>query len=342
MKMLWPCMKMLALLSLICQLAGNGWAQTHSSFDKGSGGSGQGYPMKTVRLLVPTSPGSGFDVIGRIIAGGLTEVFGQQVIVENRAGAAANVGAEAAARAPADGYTLLEVSATHVVNRSLYRNLSYDLVRDFAPVTQLASSPSVVVVHPSLPVKSIDDLVKLAKAKPGAIDYASTGVGSATFMPAELFKAMAGVNLVHVPYRGGGEAVTAVISGEVSVYFAPFATALPQIRQGRLRPLAVTTATRLSLLPEYPTVAESGYPGYEATNWYGIVVPAKTPKDIIATIHAAVAEVLKKPTVSRRLADLGYIIIGDQPEQFAAHIKSEIEKVGRILRELRLTPDESR
>ena len=322
MKLLGLCAKSIALLGLICQVSAGGWAQS--------------YPVKTVKLLVPTSPGSGFDVIGRIVAGGLSEVFGQQVIVENRVGAAANIGAEAAARAPADGYTLLEISATHVVNRSLYRNLPYDLVRDFAPVTQLATSPSVVVVHPSLPVKSIGDLVKLAKAKPGALNYGSTGVGSATFLAAELFKAVADVNLVHVPYRGGGEALTAVVSGEVPVYFAPFATAAPQIQHGRLRPLAMTGAARLSLFPAYPTVAEAGYPGYESSNWYGIVAPAKTPKDTIATIHAAVVEVLKKPTVSKRLSDLGYIIVGDQPEQFAAHIKSEIEKLGKILRDLRV------
>lgn len=303
-----------------------------------AGGSGwaQSYPAKPVRLVVPTSAGSGFDVIGRIVAGGLTDVFGQQVIVENRVGAAANIGAEFVARAAADGYTLLEISATHVVNRSLYRNLQYDLLRDFAPVTQLAASPSVVVVHPSLPVHSIAGLVKLAKARPGAMNYSSTGIGSATFFAAELFKAAAGVNLVHVPYRGGGEALTAVIAGEVPVYFAPFATAVPQIQQKRIRPLAMTSAARLSILPELPTVAESGYPGYESSNWYGIVAPVKTPKEVIATVHAGVVEVLKKPAISKRLADLGYIIVGDQPEQFAAHINSEIDKLGRILRELRV------
>jgi tripartite-type tricarboxylate transporter receptor subunit TctC len=194
----------------------------------------------------------------------------------------------------------------------------------------------VVVVHPSLPVKSIGDLVKLAKARPGALNYGSTGVGSATFLAAELFKAAADVNLMHVPYRGGGEALTAVVSGEVPVYFAPFATAAPQIQHGRLRALAMTSATRLPLFPEYPTVGESGYPGYESSNWYGIVAPAKTAKDTIATIHAAVVEVLKRPAVKKRLSDLGYIIVGDEPEQFAAHIKSEIEKLGRILRDLRV------
>jgi tripartite-type tricarboxylate transporter receptor subunit TctC len=293
----------------------------------------QAYPTKVVRYIVPMSPGSGADTIGRIVTGGLTQVFGQQVIVDNRTGAAGNIGAEAAARAPADGYTLFQASSTHAANVSLYRNLSYDLVRDFAPVTELASSPSIVVVHPSLPVKSIAELVKLAKAKPGAINYASTGIGSATWVAGELFKGMAGVNLLHVPYRGGGESLTAVVAGEVSVYFAPLAAALPQVRQGRLRPLAVTTTRRLPLLPEYPTVAETGYSGYQSGNWYGVVVPAKTPKEIIATIRGAVVAALNDPNVSKRLSDLGYVSVGDPPEEFAAFIKSEIATLAKIIQQ---------
>ena len=309
----------LAWVCLTYPFIADGWAQA--------------YPAKVVRYIVPMSPGSGADTIGRIVTGGLTQVFGQQVIVDNRTGAAGNIGAEAAARAPADGYTLFQASSTHAANVSLYRNLSYDLVRDFAPVTQLASSPSIVVVHPSLPVKSIAELVKLAKAKPGAINYASTGVGSATWVAGELFKGMAGVNLQHVPYRGGGEALTAIVAGEVSVYFAPFAVALPQVRQGRLRPLAVTTTKRLPLLPEYPTVAELGYTGYQSGNWYGIVAPVKTPKEAIATIRSAVVTVLNDPNASKRLSDLGYVSVGDQPEEFAAFIKSEIATLAKIIQQ---------
>ena len=306
-----------ALLLLACAIAFDAQAQN--------------YPAKVVRYVVPMSPGSGADTIGRIVAGGLAQAFGQQVIIENRTGAAGNIGAEAAARASADGYTLFQVSSSHAANASLYRNLAYDLVRDFAPVTQLASSPSVLVVHPSLPVKSIGELVKLAKTRPGAINYASTGNGSATFLAAELFKAMAAINMVHVPYRGGGEALTAVVAGEVSVYFAPLAVALPQIRQGRLRPLAVTTARRLALLPDYPTVAEMGYAGYQSGNWYGILVPAKTPKEIIAAIHGAAVSVLNDPGIAKRLSDLGYVTVGDQPDEFAAYIKSEIATLAKII-----------
>jgi tripartite-type tricarboxylate transporter receptor subunit TctC len=311
------------LLSVLCLCADSGWAQR--------------YPAKVVRLLVPFSPGSGSDTLGRIIAGGLTEAFGQQVIVDNRAGAAGNIGADIAAKAPPDGYTVLLANMGHAANVSLYRNLPYDVLRDFAPVTQLASAPAIVVAHPSLPVKSIGELVRLAKARPGAINYASGGTGTPTFVAAELFKARAGVNFLHVPYRAGGEALTAVLAGEVSVYFSPLATALPHVRQGRLRPLAVTTAKRVPLLPEYPTVDELGYPGYQSGNWYGLLVPAKTPKEIIIAIRAAALAVLNNETVGRRLGDLGYISIGDQPEEFAAHIKAEIENLGRILRESGVT-----
>ncbi len=319
------CARPLAMLGLVCFCTGSGWAQR--------------YPAKVVRLLVPFSPGSGSDTLGRIVAGGLTDVFGQPVIVDNRAGAAGNIGAEIVAKAPPDGYTLLLANMGHAANVSLYRNLPYDVARDFAPVTQLASAPAIVVAHTSLPVRSVGELVKLATARPDAINYSSGGVGTPTFVAAELFKAQAGVKLLHVPYRSGGEALTAVLAGEVSVYFAPLATALPHVRQGRLRALAVTTAKRVPLLPAYPTVAELGYPGYQSGNWYGLLAPARTPREIIAAIRTGALAVLNNETVGRRLGDLGYISIGDQPEEFALHIKLEIESLGRILREYRITAE---
>jgi tripartite-type tricarboxylate transporter receptor subunit TctC len=295
----------------------------------------QAYPTKVVRLVVASNPGSGFDVIGRIVAGGLTEVFGQQVIVDNRR---TDIAPEFAARAPADGYTILEIGSNHAAAMVLFKSLPYDLFRDFAPVTLLAFSPSVVVVHPSLPVKSINELVKLAKAKPGALNYAgTTAVGGATYMAGELFKSMANINMVHVPFRGGGEALTSVVSGETSVYFAPVATALPQIREGRLRALGVTSPQRLQLLPEYPTVAECGYPGFETGNWYGNLVPAKTPKPVITAIHEATAVALKKPMVSQRLGDLGYVIVAGPSEQFSEYLKTEIDRYSNILKDLRGT-----
>jgi tripartite-type tricarboxylate transporter receptor subunit TctC len=208
-------------------------------------------------------------------------------------------------------------------------------------VTQLANSPQILVVHPSLPVKSTEELVKLAKSRPGAINYSSAGAGTSTFLAAELFKARAGVNLVHVPYRGGGAALTAVIAGETPVYFAPVASSLPQIRAGKLRALALTSGQRMSLLPGLPTVAEAGYPGYECGNWYGLMVPVKTPKETQAALHRAVLAALNHPEVNRRLVELGYIVVGDQPEEFAAYIRSEVEKLAKIVKTLNLKADAS-
>ena len=299
----------------------------------------QSYPTKVVRYVIPASAGSGADLLGRTIAGGLTQVFNQQVIVDNRAGAGANIGAELAARSPADGYTLFHVIITHALNASLYRNLSYDLTRDFAPVAQLATTPAMVVVHPSLPARSMAELVKLAKARPGMINYASAGTGSFTFLAAELFKKQAGVDLVHVPYRAGSEAQTAVISGETSIYFASIGTVLSYVRQGRLRGLAVTSAKRVPMVPEFPTVAESGYPAYQAGNWHGLMVPAKTPRTIIATLHIGLVSALNNPTVGKRLSDLGYLAVGDQPEEFSRFLHEEIAALARVVKDLGLKAD---
>jgi tripartite-type tricarboxylate transporter receptor subunit TctC len=323
MAMLRSCAKLLVLICLTWQFSANAWAQN--------------YPAKVIRYVVTDSAGGLADALGRIVAAGLTEVFGQQVLVDNRTGAGGNIAAAFAAKAPADGYMVLQISQTHTANVTYYRNLSYDLVRDFAPVTQIGSSPAIVVVHPSLPVKSITELVKLAKAKPGAITYASAGSGTTTFTSGELFKSVAGVDMLHVPYRGGGEAITAVVSGETPVYFAPLSAGLPQVRAGRLRPLAVTSTKRLSLMPELPTVAESGYPGFESGFWYGLVVPAKTPRETIATIREATVAALKRPEVSKRMQDIVVAPVGDQPEEFAAFVKSEIEKWGKIIRATGLT-----
>jgi tripartite-type tricarboxylate transporter receptor subunit TctC len=270
--------------------------------------------------------------LARIVTKELAESFGQQIVVDNRPGAASIIGGEIAARAPADGYTLVQFPTTVTVTVSLYKKLPYDLVRDFTPVTRVASGPSVVVVPASSSLKSIGDLLRLAKDKPGTINSASAGVGTCTFLASELFKKQAGVDLTHVPYRGGGDALTAVLSGEVAVYFAPLAVALPQIQSGKLRALAVTSAKRLPFLPEFPTVAESGVPGFEFSCWYGLLVPAGTPKQTVAKIHSAVISVLEKPDVRKRLNSLGYIPGNDRPEEFAALIKSEIASYREIVR----------
>ena len=304
-------------------LAANAWAQN--------------YPAKPVRYVMPATGAS--EIVGRLLAQGMSEALGQQVFVDVRAGAGGNIGAEIVAKAPADGYTLLQVSQAHTVNMSLYRNPGYDIVRDFAPVTKADLSPLMVVVHPSFPVKSVGELVKLAQARPGAINYASAGAGSSTFLAAELFKLAAGVQLVEVSYRGGSPALTAVVSGEVPLYFSPIATALSFISEGRLRALAMCTAQRSPLLPQLPTVAEAGYPGFEASNWHGLVAPAKTPKEVIALLRAAVISALKRPDIAKRIYDLGLTPIGDQPAEFAEFLKADVEKWRKIVRQRGLTAD---
>ena len=297
----------------------------------------QAYPARPIRYIVPTTGAT--EVVGRLVAQGMTEAFGQQVYVDVRSGASANIGTEIAAKSPPDGYTLLQVTQANTVNVSLFRTLAYDFLRDFAAVTKTDLSPLLVVVHPSLPAKSMADLVKLAKAKPGAINYGSAGMGTSTYMAAELFKLMTGIDLVEVPYRGGAPAQTAVIAGEVSIYFAPVATALPFVREGRVRPLAVGSTVRLAALPDCPTIAESGYPDYDASNWHGLVVPAKTPKETIAVIHGAAITALKRPDIRRRMQDLGLTPLGDEPAQFAEFMKADVEKWRKIVRQKGLRAD---
>jgi tripartite-type tricarboxylate transporter receptor subunit TctC len=292
--------------------------------------------MPALRVVVGTSAGGGGDVIARVVGGGITPLLGQQVTIDNRPGAASNIAAEIVAKAPADGHTVFLVSITHAVNVSLYRNLPFDLMRDFAAVTQLASSPQVIVVHPSLPVKTTAELVRLAKAQPGMLNYSSAGAGTSTFLAAELFKARAGIDLAHVAYRGGGAALTAAVAGESPVYFAPVASALPLIRAGRLRALAVTSAQRLALMPVLPTAAEGGYPGYQCGNWYGFMLPAKTPKEVVAALHRATLQALGNSEITRRLGELGYIVVGDQADAFMAFIRSEIEALAKVVKALNL------
>jgi tripartite-type tricarboxylate transporter receptor subunit TctC len=309
-------------LMLLCMLVGA----------MSNGTAAQDYPAKPVRYMVPSSPGSAVDTIGRIVASGLSEVLGQQVVVDNRAGAGGNIGAAMIAKAPPDGYSLLQINNNHTTNVNLYRNLSYDLMRDFMPVTKLAVSPYAIVVHPSMPVKSIADLIKLAKARPGVITYSSAGIGSGTFMATELFKSQARLNMLHVPYVGGGPALTAVISGEALLYGAPVATALPQIQAGRLRALGVTTDRRIALLPGVPTVAET-LPGYEFSAWAAIVVPLKTQGNIIAAVRNAAVKVLNKPELVKRMSDLGYIVALDTPAELVNFLKADIEKMAALIRE---------
>jgi tripartite-type tricarboxylate transporter receptor subunit TctC len=313
------------LVAVICSLVATAWAQP--------------YPSKPIRWVVPSSAGGGADTVTRLVADALPAVIGQRVIVDNRAGASGNIGAQIVAKSPPDGYTWIMINNAQAANVSLYKNLQYDLIRDFSAVTQVDSSPHVIVVPPSLPVKSVGELVKLAKAKPGALDYASAGLGTVTFLAAELFKADAGVKLTHVPYKGGGESLLSIVSGETAVYFSPLVVALPHIHQGRLRALAVTSKKRMSLVPDVPTVAESGYPNYEFNLWNGLLVPARTPKETITAIRSAVVAVLNTPQLNKRLVDMSSTVIGNQPEEFGAFVKSEVDNIAKVVTKLNLTAE---
>lgn len=297
----------------------------------------QSYPARPVRVLIATSAGSNPDTIIRIVANGLTQVWRQQVIVDNRAGAGGNIGADVAARAPADGYTLFLAHTNHSINATLYRKLSYDIVRDFSPVSLLALSPFVAAVHPSLPVKSLRELIKLAKAHPGDLTYASAGTGSGTFFAAEYFNGMANTKMLHVAYKGGGPALTAAVSGETAVYFTPIGPGLPHIQSGKLRPLGVSASKRLAQLPTVAPIAEI-LPGYEMLSWAGLMVPAGTPQTIIESIHKTVVSVLNSPEVNQRLGAMGYIVVGSRPDELAAYVKTEIDKYAKIIHQIGLPP----
>lgn len=315
----------LVLLCINLQFSVSGWAQS--------------YPARPIRYVVSGSAGSGTDTLARIITDRMSQLFGQQILVENRPGGGSNIAAEYAAKAPPDGYTLYQSTITMAVNVTLYPSLPYDFVRDFAPVTRLATAPNVIVAHPALPAKSVSELIKLAKARPGVIDFSSGGAGTNSFLAAELFKAQAGVNMVHIAYKGGGPALLAAITGEVSLHFAPAATAVPAMRRKQVRGLGVTSVKRLALIPDTPTVTESGLPGYETGNWYGIVVPVKTPRETVNAIHSTTVRAINTPEVVKRLSDLGYVTIGDKPEEFSAFIKVEVARLGKLIKAFNLKPE---
>ena len=299
----------------------------------------QGYPAKSVRYIVPSLPGGGSDIVGRMMAAHLSQTFKQQVVVDNRAGGGGNIGAEIAAKSMPDGHTIFQMAVTHTINVTLYKNLAYDLVRDFTPITRLASSPLVVTVHPSLSVKTLADLIHATKAKPGGINFASAGTGTPTHMAVELFNRRTGIELVHVPYKGGGGAQSSILAGETQIYFANIVTAMPHVQSGRLRALAVTSPKRVPLIPEYPTIAESGYPGYESETWFGLMLPVKTPKNVAATVRSAALVALNAPEFNKRLIELAFIPIGDSAAEFTTYIQSEIATYGKLVRELKVTSE---
>ena len=296
------------------------------------------YPTRAVRLVIPFPPGGGTDTMARGIAPKLSEFLGQQVVPENRGGAGATIGAEIAAKSPPDGYTLMLATITNAIGATLYTRLNYDLVRDFAPITQLATTPHVLVVHPSVPVKTVKELIAFARARPGQMNYASAGTGTYPHMTMELFLSMAKLKMVHIPYKGTGPAMIDMLAGHTAVMAGTMVTTVPQIRAGRLRGLGITTTQRNNAAPEIPTVAEAGLPGFESVQWYGLLAPANTPRDIVNRLHGEMVKVLQQPEIRQRFAGDGADPVGNTPDQFAAYIKSELAKWAQVARGAGLEP----
>ena len=297
------------------------------------------YPARTVRVIVPSAPGGGTDISARILAPQLTQQLGQQFVVENRAGAGTMIGGEAVARAAPDGYTLLMGISTLAINPAMYKKVPYDALKDLAPISQAVSLSNVLVVHPSLPAKSVKEFVALVKPRPGQVNFASAGVGTSPHLSMELFLVMTGVKMLHVPYKGSGPGVTDLIAGHVPVMMPNMLSAQPHIKSGRLRALGVTGSKRAPGAEDIPTIAEAGVPGYEAVQWYGLLAPAGTPRDIITRLHGATVKALQNPEVRQRLLNDGAEPVGSSPEEFAAYLRSETAKWAKVIQAAGIKPE---
>ena len=293
----------------------------------------QSYPTKPIRLVVPYPPGGGTDIIGRTVAAKLTAVFGQQVIVDNRGGAGGTIGSEIVAKSPADGYTILMAPTSHVINPSIYRKLPYDTGKDFVPITLAASATIVLASHPSLPVKSVQDLISYAKKRPGEINFGSAGNGTVFHLTGELFKRQAGIDMVHVPFKGGGPTVANLVGGQVSLAFETMLALSPHIKAGKVRALAVTSARRSTVMPELPTIAELGFPDIVAENWYGFYAPTGTPKSVISRLNAEIVKVLKQPDVTETFRGLGTEVVGSTSEELDKLVRKELLKWSKVAKE---------
>jgi tripartite-type tricarboxylate transporter receptor subunit TctC len=291
------------------------------------------YPNRPIRFIVPFVPGAGTDITARTVAQKLTENLGHQVIVDNRPGAAGNIGMELTAKSPPDGYTIVLVSASHTVNPSLYQKPSYDLVRDFAPVSQMTAQPYCLSVHPSVPAKSVKELLDLARAKPGTLTYGSSGTGGLSHLAGALLAQLAKIDWIHVPYKGGAAAINDMLGGQINAQFTTIIGTIQHEKAGRLRWLAISTAKRSKSVPDLPTVAEAGVPGFDVGGWYGILMPAGTPKPVVAFLSKAVNQALASPDVGERFAIDGSEPTGRTPEDFAAYIKSEITKWAKVVQQ---------
>lgn len=300
----------------------------------------QSYPARPIRIVVPFPAGGIADLFARVIGQKFHDAWGQPAVVENRPGAGGSIGAELVAKAPADGYTLVMGSiGTHSVNVSLFSKLAYDPIRDFAPVALVMEAEGLLVLHPSVPVKTVKELIALAKARPGQLSYASAGHGTAGHLAGELFKSMARVNMVHVPYKGNVPAITDLMAGQTSLLFATMPTVLPQVQAGRLKALAVASAARSPAAPELPTISEAALPGYEVTNWIGFFAPAGTPMDIVAKLNAETVRTMQAPEIQKRLINEGAKFTAMSPDQFTAFVKAEIAKWAKVVKEAGIRVD---
>ena len=305
-----------------------------SAFAAGHSPAQQAYPTKPIRMICPFPPGGTTDVVARLVAQKLTEAWGQQVVVDNRPGAGGIIGTEIVAKAAPDGYTVLLGSiTTHAVNPALYKKLSFDPVKDFAPVSLVVSSPQLLAVHPSVAAKSVKELIALAKAKPGQLNYASAGTGTSPHLTFELFKSMAGIDVVHVPYKGTGPAITDLIGGQVQMMITGVVALMPHVKSGKLRGLGVTSAKRVAALPDLPTIVESGIPGFDVSSWFGVFLPGGTPKPIIAKMNAEIRKILEVPEVRQRLIGQGADPASNTPEEFAAYVNAEMARWGKVVRD---------
>lgn len=298
-----------------------------------SASSAAGYPTKPIRLVVASAPGGGTDFVARVLGQKVTESIGHPLVIDNRGGAGGTVGSDIVAKSPPDGYTLLMVFVNFAIHPSLYPKLPYDPAKDFAPITTLAATPLILVVNPKVPANSIKDLIALAKAPGSRLNYAAPGVGSLGHLAGELFKTMTGTNISHVPYKGGGPSITALIGGEVQMYFSTMPAALAQVKAGRLRAIAVSSAGRAASEPNIPTIAESGVPGYDVAGWFGLLAPARTPRAVVARLNAEFVKALKTAEVRERLTHEGLQPLGSTPEAFAAMLRNDIAKWGKVVRE---------
>ncbi|HRL54367.1 MAG TPA: tripartite tricarboxylate transporter substrate binding protein [Acidovorax temperans] len=294
----------------------------------------QAYPTKPVTIIVPFAAGGTTDILARIIGQALTAELGQSVVVDNRAGAGGNIGGQAAAKAAPDGHTLfMGTVGTHAINASLYKKMPFDPVKDFAPLTRVANVPNLLVANPAQPYKSVKDLIAYAKANPGKVNFGSSGNGSSIHLSGELFKSLAKVDMQHVPYKGSAPAVTDLLGNQIGIMFDNMPSAIQHVRSGSLVPLAVTTAKRSPELPNVPTIAEAGVPGYEATSWFGMFAPAGTPAPVLAKLNAAIVKVLAQPDVKKKINEQGAEVYSETPEQFAAFIQAESVKWGKVVKE---------